>query len=145
MSEKNITVTAKTKNNTLVTIRGDEPEEFVQRVQAALAADMFSYIEGLEEAVGHAPNAIANIGAIGGTVVSETPVGGFAPVPPPASPAFPTAAAGDKTCAHGTMVKRSGESQYGLWKAWMCPTPKGTPDQCKPVYAKKGTPEFNTF
>lgn len=36
------------------------------------------------------------------------------------------------TCKHGAMVYKSGVSQKtgNAWKAWMCPAPKGTPDQC---------------
>lgn len=36
------------------------------------------------------------------------------------------------TCKHGAMTYRTGISaKTGKeWKAWMCPAPKGTPDQC---------------
>jgi hypothetical protein len=36
------------------------------------------------------------------------------------------------TCKHGAMTYRTGISQKTgkEWKAWMCPAPKGTPDQC---------------
>lgn len=36
------------------------------------------------------------------------------------------------TCKHGQMVYKEGVSQKTgkPWKAWMCPAPKGTPDQC---------------
>lgn len=39
---------------------------------------------------------------------------------------------GSPTCKHGAMTFRSGTSaKTGKeWKAWMCPAPKGTPDQC---------------
>ena len=48
-------------------------------------------------------------------------------------------------CAHGPMTARSGTSAKGPWKAWMCPTAKGTPGQCAPNFLNRGTPEFNNF
>lgn len=41
-----------------------------------------------------------------------------------------------KTCQHGQMVKRSGFSRAKNqpWRGYFCPTPKGTPDQCSPVF-----------
>lgn len=44
--------------------------------------------------------------------------GGFAP---PGAP----------TCDHGPRVRRTGTSAKGAWVGWFCPTPKGTPGQCK--------------
>ena len=38
MTEKNVTVTVKTKLGSLVTLRADEPQEFADRVDAAAAA-----------------------------------------------------------------------------------------------------------
>jgi hypothetical protein len=41
------------------------------------------------------------------------------------------------TCRHGERVHRSGKSARGDWSAWMCPTPKGTPDQCAPEWDER--------
>ena len=41
------------------------------------------------------------------------------------------------TCKHGNRTYR--ESKPGAPKAWrgyFCPSPKGTPDQCEPVFVK---------
>lgn len=38
------------------------------------------------------------------------------------------------TCQHGTKVYKTGNGRKGQWKAWMCPSPKGTPDQCPPEW-----------
>lgn len=150
--EKNVSVNFKDATGVQYTFRADEPEEFVDRVNRAeacgypLAVKALLDIFGLDAKV--APIAAAK--AFGGTVVEtyEKP-SGFAPVPPPVAPAFtPTAApaaAGTRTCAHGVMTKRTGEGQYGPYKGFYCPTPKGTPDQCKPVYVKKGTAEWDAF
>ena len=42
----------------------------------------------------------------------------------------------DKTCKHGAMNFRSGANAKGKWQAWMCPSPKGTPDQCEPIWIR---------
>ncbi|MFD5308272.1 hypothetical protein [Streptomyces ardesiacus] len=48
--------------------------------------------------------------------------------PAPAAPA-----AGGFTCNHGARVLRKGNN----WEAYFCPTPKGTPDQCPPMWKQK--------
>lgn len=52
--------------------------------------------------------------------------------PTPTAQAFGTAA---PTCVHGTRVRREGISKTTSkpYAFWACPTPMGTPDQCKPV------------
>lgn len=40
-----------------------------------------------------------------------------------------------RQCKHGDRVYKTGSSNGKAWKAFMCPTPKGTPDQCKPEWA----------
>jgi hypothetical protein len=42
----------------------------------------------------------------------------------------------DKVCKHGAMTKRSGTGAKGPWSGWFCPSPKGTPDQCQPVFIR---------
>jgi hypothetical protein len=45
------------------------------------------------------------------------------------------------TCRHGERKIKSGESANGPWCAAFCPTPKGTPDQCPPIWLNPdGTP-----
>lgn len=38
------------------------------------------------------------------------------------------------SCRHGQMTFRSGNKNGKPWTAYFCPTPKGTPDQCEPVW-----------
>lgn len=40
-------------------------------------------------------------------------------------------------CTHGDMVRREGTSAKGPWGAFFCPTPKGTPGQCDPIFDKR--------
>ena len=51
----------------------------------------------------------------------------------------PTIQAGavSPTCVHGTRIFRSGVSKTTgkPYAFWACPTPQGTPDQCKPANA----------
>ena len=81
-----------------------------------------------------AANAIVAAAFPGSTVVNPTP------------PGYGNAAApSGRECEHGPMTKREGAGAKGPWKGFMCPTPKGTPDQCEPVFVKRGTPEWNNF
>ena len=50
-----------------------------------------------------------------------------------------------KKCHHGVMTKRQGSGAKGPWKGYMCPSPKGTPDQCEPVFIRRNDAEWNTF
>lgn len=50
-----------------------------------------------------------------------------------------------KSCKHGVMSQRTGSGAKGPWKAYMCPSPKGTPDQCEPVWIRRNDPDWNSF
>jgi len=50
-----------------------------------------------------------------------------------------------KTCSHGVMTKRTGAGAKGPWKAYMCPSPKGTPDQCEPAWVRRHDAEWSSF
>lgn len=156
--EKNLSVNFKDANGVLYTFRADSPTEFVDRVNEAEAAGMQYAVAAVMSLFGVEPKATHAITQqvaqqVNAREVYEQP-SGFQPVPPPVStPTFtsPTpqavapTEAGTRNCVHGPMIKRAGEGQYGPYKGYYCPTPKGTPDQCKPVYIKKGTPEWNAF
>lgn len=79
--------------------------------------------------------AVSNITAgLGATPIASTP-----------QTFTPSTAPVGRSCKHGPMTKRQGSSAKGPWKGWMCPTPKGTPDQCDPVFLKRNDPEWSTF
>jgi len=67
------------------------------------------------------------------------------PVAAPTQTFTPSTSPTGRTCKHGAMTKRSGASAKGPWKGYMCPTPKGTADQCDLVFLKRNEPEWNTF
>jgi hypothetical protein len=151
--EKNISVTVKTRRGNLVTFRGDEPEEFVTRVREALVSDVATTIAALEDFILDTEatptdlvvNAFNGVAEEPQQYVPVTPT--FAPVPPPPGPGIPPSGMGTavRACVHGNMTKREGTGQWGPYKAFYCPTPKGAPDQCKPVYVKPNEADWNNF
>jgi len=124
--------------DSLRTIQADTHEEFVEQLEVAHGSLQQCYDLMV------AARAVGN--------VAQTPAP--APVqaeavaqPVPAAPAAP-AAFTDATvpqCPHGARTPIARVGNNGPWKGWMCPTPKDTPGQCKPMYVKRGTPEWNNF
>jgi hypothetical protein len=148
--EKNVTVTVKTKRGSLVTLRGDTPEEFVNKVTEAYNAGFGLAVESFEDFVlSTSVDAVQTVvDTLGATVIQETVATQpttFAPIPPAVAAPVATGGTAVRQCAHGVMTKREGQGPYGPYKAFMCPTPKGTPDQCKAIYLKANDPEWQTF
>lgn len=146
--ESNYVVNVKTKVGTIITVRGSDATEFENNINALISNGVNNSIAAMEELfLGTQPSQPSTarintvVDALGGTVISETP---FAPVAPP-SVAGVTAGSASRTCIHGVMTKREGVGPYGPYKAYMCPTAKGTPDQCKAIYLKTNDPDYATF
>jgi hypothetical protein len=155
--ESNYVVNVKTKVGTIITVRGNDATEFESNINALIGNGINNSIAAMEELfLNVQPSQPSNTGvdtvvaALGGTVISETPIptaaptATFAPVAPP-SVAGVTAGTASRTCIHGVMTKREGVGPYGPYKAFMCPTAKGTPDQCKAIYLKTNDPDYATF
>ncbi len=151
MTEKNYVVNVKTKNNTIFTVRADSASELSENIKDVINGSTHDHVLALEELLlGVAPpqtptatpSAVDLVAsALGGTVISETPVPAFAPVPPP--PVASTASqVGARMCTHGAMVGRKGNGAKGEWKGLFCPTPKGTVGQCDPVWLNRSMPEW---
>lgn len=149
-SESNFSYTTKVGND-LLTVRGDTFDDFfknaISLATVPTIAHLVSVLDGSADTQPADPVAAAvNVVAAGlGAVPVAPPVdpfgSSFAPVAPPVG-----ASAGDRTCSHGVMIKRTGQGAKGEWRAWFCPTPKGTADQCKPQFADKKSPaEWNAF
>ena len=155
MAEKNYVLNVKTKNNTIFTVRADTASELKENITDVITNSLEDHVLALEElllgvappqtpsATNNAVNLVAE--AFGGTVVSETPIPAFAPVPPP--PAAPSTASqvGARMCQHGAMIGRKGNGAKGEWKGLFCPTPKGTVGQCDPVWLNRSMPEWSTI
>jgi hypothetical protein len=153
--ESNYVVNVKTKVGTIITVRGNDATEFEANINALIGNGINNSIAAMEELfLGMQPSQPSNTGvntvvaALGGTVISETPIPtaqAFAPVAPPTSSAGVAVGTANRACIHGSMTKREGVGPYGPYKAFMCPTPKGTPDQCKAIYLKANDPDYATF
>lgn len=146
-SESNFSFTTKINGNDLFTVRGDTYDAFLANlVNAGSVAGvkvLLSALDG-EDLSNVAPvsyeQAMNNVTAVFGQPANTS----FEPVAPAGIPA-PPASDLDKSCSHGVMIKRTGNGAKGEWRAFFCPTPKDTPGQCSPVFAKRGSAEWNSF
>lgn len=143
-AESNFSFTTKIVND-LFTIRGDTYDEFLANLIASAnipaVRALLDLLDGNASSEPSMATATAALSALGATPVTDPFAGTFAPVAPPVG-----ASAGDRTCSHGVMVKRTGQGAKGEWRAWFCPTPKGTDGQCQPQFANKKNPaEWNAF
>lgn len=69
----------------------------------------------------------------------STPSAPAAPAPARSNvPAGAQSAPNNETrqCKHGAMTYKTGSKGGRTWKAFMCPTPKGAPDQCDPQWIR---------
>ena len=155
--ESSYVVNVKTKVGTIITVRGSDATEFEANINALIGNGVNNSIAAMEELfLGVQPSQPVKSGidtvvnALGGTVISETPIpvaeapATFAPVAPPSAVGVVVGTA-SRSCIHGVMTKREGVGPYGPYKAYMCPTAKGTPDQCKAIYLKANDPDYATF
>jgi len=135
-SEAPISITIKTPAGSLVTVRAANGEELDQTVANGLDS-IISATQELESHVrkiGPTPvmSASAVAAAIGGSVISETPV---------AQPL-----AGGRNCPHGRMTAIQGMGKDGKpYKGYFCPAPKGAFDKCKNQYVNMASSEWNSF
>lgn len=149
-SESNFSFTTKV-NGDLFTVRGDTYDQFLANLTSASQVSGVMVLVDALEGRGAADMAVA-VTAVqaafpGATTVGADPFGNWtsnAPAAPVAPPVAPVSV-GDKTCKHGVMVKRTGNGAKGEWRAFFCPTPKGTPDQCSAEFAQRNTPEWSSF
>jgi len=137
MSANNFQVSSKLPDGRIYVVAGENFAEFKSNLAEVLGPEgaetvvntMAASIEGISVDT----KAVANLSALGAT-----------PAAPPQTSTPSTAPTG-KTCKHGEMTKKTGASAKGPWKAFMCPSPKGTPDQCDPVWIRRNEPEWSTF
>lgn len=135
---------------TLVNVPANTPDEMLSKLDwlTTNAAKFVAAHEALHAASGIAPLA----GNVTSTqVINDAPAAavqaqqqaqqGWGGAPQqgqqaPPSWAQPAAQGPGPTCQHGPMVHRSGNKNGRDWSAHFCPTPKGTPGQCQPVFGK---------
>jgi hypothetical protein len=117
----------KLADGTLINVYADNSADF--EAQLTSTQDMAALIHSVSQSLGSA-----------GPARSFSSNRSYTPRPE-AQPTTPTAPATNPedqkpSCKHGLMTYRTGTSAKGPWQGWMCPAPKGTPDQCKPVFVR---------
>jgi len=137
MTEKNVTVTVKTKLGSLVTIRADEPKEFTERVDEAGRVLFDKAVMAFESLINdvNTPLAVDEVAkALGATVIAAPAP--LAPVPPDPTDRWSAPSTAQEnvtdrygnnftynlpnapTCERGTMVLKSSVSKAG--KPYKC-------------------------
>jgi len=107
-----------------VVIRSGSAEEAKARLQEATESGLF-------DAVNQAVGSFAGKPTVKAAFQQPATQQNFPTPTPPAASSGPS-----ETCKHGEMNFKSGVNQNTgkAWKGHFCPTPKGTPDQCRPVF-----------
>jgi hypothetical protein len=140
MANATFQVSSKLPDGRIFVIAGDDFASFKTHLSDVLGPEgAESILTTMATSIEGAPSfeqAVANVGA---QFPNATPV---SPVPQTSTPS--TAPTG-RSCKHGPMTKRQGSSAKGPWKGYMCPTPKGTPDQCDAIFLRRNEPEWSTF
>jgi hypothetical protein len=146
MANATYQVSSKMNDGRIFLIAGNTYDEFVANLQSALgeagASNVLNTMAGSLEGANlssyaqpsNFEGAVANLAA----GLGASPAG-------PAQTFTPSMGPTDKQCKHGSMTKRTGAGAKGPWKAYMCPSPKGTPDQCEPVWVRRHDSDWNSF
>lgn len=132
-SESTFVVNVKTKNGTIITVRGDDYAKLQQNITDAVVGNINNVVGSLEEMF--IDTASANIqyaaATLGATPVTPQVTVSQGPVAPPSQP---TQVA--PTCKHGAMVYRVAQKGPRVGKGfWGCPAPMNAPDKCAIVNA----------
>lgn len=135
-----IQVSSKLPDGRIFVVGGDNVDGFEQNLKAIVGeVEASSIMDEMAKAltgVFDMKTAVANVtAAFPNATVDHTahPVGNSNTAP------------SSRSCLHGVMTKREGQGAKGPWKAYMCPSPKGTPDQCDPIWVKRGSPDWSQF
>lgn len=111
------------------------------------AADVLDAKSQLREVASHAlTDDVSKVAAIFAASRNAVPVaprpqapqGGYQQAPPQQQYQQPTQQGGGgdgRACHHGQMVFKTGTNKFGKpYQAYFCPSPKGTPDQCRATF-----------
>jgi len=137
MAGANFQVSSKLPDGRIFVIAADNFTDFKSHLTDVLGP------EGSDKVLTTMATSIEGAPSYEQAVNTVTATLGATPVVPQTS--SPSTAPVGRNCKHGPMTKRSGSSAKGPWKGYMCPTPKGTPDQCEPTFLKRNEPEWSTF
>lgn len=132
-TEAPISITVKSANGSLITVRAESGPELDNLVAMSLESIKAAATE-LESIAKPIQAAQVISAAFPGAQVVDTPP--FSPAP----------IGGGRTCPHGKMTAIQGTSkQGGIYKGYFCPSAQGDPSKCKTVYVDKNSPEWNTY
>lgn len=123
-------VNYKTPGGTLLNLYANDAAE-LDALLAALS-DRVPTIAAVEQAV----NAGGTLAQAGALAPAQAQPAQTQASPPPVVNTPQQAVPQGQSCVHGPRQYREGQGAKGTWKAWFCPTPKGTPDQCEPVWVR---------
>jgi hypothetical protein len=140
MANANYQISSKMNDGRIFLIAGDTYNEFKNNLSSLLGNDdAESLLTTMAASLTGAPTSVMEAASVIAAGFNATPIA------TPSNYAPPTGAPIGRQCKHGPMTKRSGTGAKGPWKGWMCPSPKGTPDQCEPIFIRRNEAEWNTF
>ncbi len=130
-------VSSKLPDGRIFVIGGDTYADFKNNLEEALGSvDAEGLLTTMASSLVSAPTSVAQ------AVANLAPLG---VTPAPTQTFTPSTAPVARACKHGSMQTRTGTGAKGPWKAYMCPSPKGTPDQCEPQWIRRNDPEWSSF
>lgn len=139
MSANNFQVSSKLPDGRIYVVAGENFSEFKSNLLEVVGP------EGVENVLGTMAASLEGVSVDAKAVANVASALGATPVVQQPQTFTPSTAPTGKTCKHGEMTKRTGAGAKGPWKAFMCPSPKGTPDQCDPIWIRRNEPEWSTF
>ena len=124
--EWKLQVSYKTGTGDMINIRANTADELSVLLEGV--GDYATQISATNKMLAAAYN-VAPLSTTNSTT-STTP-----PLSSPPSPVSEASGTAAPTCKHGARIFRSGTSKTTgkPYAFWACPTPQGTPDQCKPA------------
>jgi hypothetical protein len=122
-------VSVKSPNGDLINVRANTADELSVLLEGL--TDYSHQIAATSKAVAAAYTVLP---LATGSSTQDTPVWASS-TPTQAAPASGGAGLSNPTCVHGARIFRQGVSKTTgkPYAFWACPTPQGTPDQCKPA------------
>ena len=136
VTEANFSFTTKIGGD-LFTVRGNTIDEFKENLVASVVTEIGDHVKSLQEAL----QGTVSVQSAVDTATKYLGAVATGKAEPSQAPSV-SSKSGGPVCKHGPMTGRSGNGAKGPWKAWMCPSPKGTADQCEPQWVRRDTPDW---
>lgn len=145
-----VQVNLKDSNGALYNVYGHDEDSFrdglnILKAYVSEIAEVQSHLMGAATVTAVMPVTAGPPAAVAAPPAQPPQVAASWGQPAPAGPPAAFSQATVPSCQHGPRSARGGQGAKGPWRAWMCPSPKGTPGQCEPQWVRKGTPEWDTF